>query len=360
MQVLVFQSVNTGKLEDRKTRRQERSRTRRFAYLIFISSCLLVLATACANTPAPIQTQLSAVEAAQGSGAAGFAKVTAPRTFVFPRDHGPHQEYATEWWYYTGNLDTADGRHFGYQLTFFRFGLAPNVPQRTSAWATANLYMAHFALTDVANKQFYAFERFSRSAAGLAGATGEPQFRVWLNDWQAQGSGAEGLPMRLRAQQGDVAIDLTLAGGKPVVLQGPGGVSQKGATAGNASYYYSMPRMPTNGTITVNNQSSQVNGLSWLDREFGTSSLEAGAKGWDWFAIQLADGRDLMFYRIRGTNGAGAYKFGSLVEADGRSRTLAASDVQLTASGTWRSPRSNTDYPASCTSKFPRHRSTCN
>ena len=144
-----------------------------------------------------------------GVATAGFARATAPREFVFPQDHGPHPEYAIEWWYYTGNLDTAQGRHFGYQLTFFRIGLTPTPAARASDFATSNIYMAHFALTDVANQKFYAFERFSRSAAGLAGAQGEP-FRVWLEDWDAAGAGADGLPMRLQAAQDDVAIDLTL------------------------------------------------------------------------------------------------------------------------------------------------------
>ena len=216
---------------------------------------------------------------------------------------------------------------------------------RASDFATSNIYMAHFALTDVANQKFYAFERFSRSAAGLAGAQGQP-FRVWLEDWSATGAGADGLPMRLQAAQDDVAIDLTLAGGKPVVLQGDRGLSQKGAEPGNASYYYSLTRMPTRGTIRAGTQTSDVSGLSWMDREWSTSLLGANAVGWDWFAVQLSDGRDLMYAQLRDATGAAIYSYGTLIEQDGSTRRLAQSEVVLAATGEWTSPRNGGRYPS--------------
>lgn len=315
---------------------------------------LLSLASCAATTPpAAPQTRLTVAEALAGSGAQGFAKATAPRPFVFPRDHGPHQEYATEWWYYTGNLDAADGRHFGYQLTFFRFALMPREPQRPSDWATSNIYMAHFALTDVAGRQFHAFERFSRDGAGLAGATGEP-FRVWLESWSAEGQSAEGLPMRLRAAQDDVTIDLTLDGGKPVVLQGDHGLSQKSASPGNASYYYSLTRMPTSGTIQIGGTRFEVSGSSWMDREWSTSGLGKDQIGWDWFALQLSDGRDLMFYQLRRRDGSSdPYSAGTLVSAEGTARTLHADEVTLTPEGAWQSPRDGATYPAAWRLQVP-------
>src|SRR5437867_1441494 len=214
---------------------------RYLAFVLRLSSFVFaaVLLAACAGLgaqPATPRAQLSAVQAASGADAAGFAHATAPRPFVFPHDHGPHSEYATEWWYYTGNLDADDGRHFGFQLTFFRSALAPAAPPRASDWAATNIYMAHFAVTDVGGGGFHAFDRFSRGAAGLAGATGAP-YRVWLEDWSAQGGGPEGMAMRLRAAQDDVAIDLALATDRSPALQGDRGLSQKGATSGNASYY---------------------------------------------------------------------------------------------------------------------------
>jgi predicted secreted hydrolase len=292
------------------------------------------------------------VQSAGGIATAGFARATAPREFVFPQDHGPHPDYAIEWWYYTGNLDTAQGRHFGYQLTFFRIGLTPTPPARASDFATSNIYMAHFALTDVANQKFYAFERFSRGAAGLAGAQGQP-FRVWLEDWQAAGAGADGLPMRLQAAQDDVAIDLTLQGGKPIVLQGDHGLSQKSDEPGNASYYYSLTRMPTRGSIRAGAETSDVSGLSWMDREWSTSSLGANAVGWDWFALQLSDGRDLMYAQLRDAAGNTIYSDGTLVDPAGSTRRLARSEVMLEATNEWTSPRSGGRYPSGWRLRVP-------
>jgi predicted secreted hydrolase len=315
--------------------------------LVFGLWALVLLVAACSPaTPTTSPTgQSSAVQSAGGIATAGFARATVARDFVFPLDHGPHPEYAIEWWYYTGNLDSAQGRHFGYQLTFFRIGLTATPAVRASDFATSNIYMAHFALTDVASQKFYAFERFSRSAAGLAGAQGQP-FRVWLEDWNATGAGADGLPMRLQAAQDDVAIDLMLEGGKPVVLQGDRGLSQKSDEPGNASYYYSLTRMPTRGSIRIGAETSDVSGLSWMDREWSTSSLGANAVGWDWFAVQLSDGRDLMYAQLRDATGAAIYSDGTLVDQTGATRRLARSEVSLEATGEWTSPRSGGRYPA--------------
>lgn len=292
------------------------------------------------------RTRLTVAEAVGGRARDGFARASEPRPFVFPEDHGPHQEYAVEWWYYTGNLEADGGRHFGYQLTFFRFGLAPEAPRRASAWAAGNIYMAHFALSDIGGGRFHAFERFSRDGAALAGASGDP-FRVWLEDWTTEGQGPEGLPMRLRAAEGAVAIDLALGEGKPAVLQGDRGLSQKSAEPGNASYYYSLTRMPTEGTVRVGGQSFAVRGSSWMDREWSTSALGPEQVGWDWFALQLSDGRELMYYQLRlRDGGVDPYSKGTLVAADGSSRTLAAADLRLDVLRTWPSPRSGGEYPS--------------
>ncbi len=289
------------------------------------------------------RAHLSAVQAA--SGAAGFARATAPRPLLFPRDHGPHMEYATEWWYYTGNLDTADGRHFGFQLTFFRSALAPATSPRASDWATTNIYMAHFSVTDVAGSQFHAFERFSRGAAGLAGAAGNP-YHVWLDDWSAEGGGPEGMAMRLRAAQDGVAIDLALASERAPALQGDHGLSQKGATPGNASYYYSLTRMATQGAIELGGQRYAVRGLSWMDHEFGSSAIEPGVAGWDWFGVQLSDGRDLAYARIRNADGSYGLALGALFAADGSKIDLVSDMITLEVLQTWRSPRTGVEYPA--------------
>jgi len=281
-----------------------------------------------------------------GGDTSGFARATEPRPFTFPRDHGPHLEYAIEWWYYTGNLQSPEGRRFGFQFTIFRSGLMPGDLERPSAWASSSVYMAHFALSDITGGRFDAFERFSRGAAGLAGAQSEP-FRVWLEDWVAEGLGPDGMPMRLRAAEGDVAIDLTLTAGKPPVLQGDRGLSQKSADAGNASYYYSFTRMPISGTVRIGNASYPVSGLGWMDREWSTSALGEDQVGWDWFALHLDDGRDLMFYRLRLRNGGvDPYSKGVLVSAEGTARRLNAGDVLVEPLDYWTSPRSGATYPA--------------
>jgi predicted secreted hydrolase len=325
-------------------------RYRRF--IIVLAALLLAACAGLGSAPGDQpRAQLAAVEAVSGTSAEGFARALAPRDFVFPRDHGPHPEYATEWWYYTGNLDTDDGRHFGFQLTFFRSALAPAAPARASDWGTTQLYMAHFALTDVAGERFYAFDRLSRGAAGLAGATGEP-YRVWLENWSATGSGPQGMQMHLRAAQGDVAIDLALTTDRPVVLQGDRGLSQKGSVPGYASYYYSLTRMATQGNVSVAGRRYPVHGLSWMDHEFSTNALEPGAVGWDWFAIQLDDGRDLIYAHVRNAGGRTLYASGTLVAADGTTRLLAG-DVAVEALGSWQSPRSGARYPSGWRLRVP-------
>jgi predicted secreted hydrolase len=296
---------------------------------------------------AGIQATLT-VREALGEGGAGFARALAPRALSFPADHGPHPDFRTEWWYYTGNLRTSTGRHFGFQLTFFRVGLAPPAGDepRASAWATRQLFVAHFAVTDTMGKRFHATSRLSREALGLAGAQPRP-FRVWVEDWSVAGEEPAALPMRLRAAQGEVALDLTLSAAKPVVLQGEGGLSRKSAEPGNASYYYSFTRMPATGVVRIGADSFDVEGLAWMDREWSTSALGPDLVGWDWFALQLQDGRELMFYLLRGRDGStGAFSAGSLVGADGTLRRLGPADVAIETLAHWTSPRSGVRYPA--------------
>lgn len=311
----------------------------RVGWLLVIFGLLL---SGCAAPTPTIRASLDAVGALSGSNE-GFAQVLEPRPFDFPLDHGPHPEFQTEWWYYTGNLE-ADGRRFGFQLTFFRSALAADPAARSSAWASNDIYMAHLALSDPTTGRFYAFERFSRGALGLAGASGAP-FQVFLEDWSAEGSGPEGMTMRLRAADGPINLDLTLVSAKPPALQGDRGLSQKGPSLGNASYYYSLTRIETQGTIQIEDRSYAVTGSSWMDHEWGTSALEGDAVGWDWFSVQLDDGRDLMYAQVR-TADALSYSFGSLIDPEGNLTALTSEDVTLTVLDTWRSPASGAVYPA--------------
>lgn len=296
----------------------------------------------------PIRSTLALADALGVGDTAGFLRATEPRDFTFPADHGQHPGYRTEWWYYMGNLDAADGRRLGYQLTFFRSALTHDPVARASAWAANEVYMAHFAVTDGRGKVFAAFDRFERAAVGLAGASGAP-VRVWLDDWSAAADRAEAdaFPMRLRAREEGVEIDLALERGKPPVLQGDHGLSAKGDAPGDASYYYSLTRMPTTGTVRIGGASYTVSGASWMDREWSTSSLSREQIGWDWFALQLDDGSDLMWFRLRRRDGvADPHDAGVRVDADGNARTLGAGAVDITVTETWRSPLDDTVYPA--------------
>lgn len=276
----------------------------------------------------------------------GFARAFEPRPFSFPADHGPHLDYQTEWWYYTGNLTTANGDHVGYQLTFFRRGLSPTAPARASTFATNQLYFAHFAITDVGGGDHTAFERFSRGAAGLAGASGEP-FQVWLEDWRAEALDVAGNTIRLVARDGGLALDLTLQAAKPIVAHGDRGLSPKSEVPGNASYYLSFTRMATTGSVTLGGESVLVSGESWFDHEWSTSALGAGAVGWDWFSLQLSDGGELMFFQIRREDGSlEPVSGGTLVSAEGTPLRLPASEVQIDVLDRWRSPASGAAYPA--------------
>jgi predicted secreted hydrolase len=293
----------------------------------------------------PVQANLVGLPDTASS--AGYERATGPRELVFPRDFGPHPDFQTEWWYYTGNLVGEDGRRFGFQLTFFRRALQPPVDRaaRTSDWAAEQVYLAHFTITDVQGQRFYAYERFERGAAGLAGATADPSYKVWLRDWSAEGTGPDAY--RLHAAEGDAMLDLTLMDRKGIILQGNQGYSQKGPEPGNASLYFSQPRMDAQGKITLAGKEYSVSGEVWMDREISTSALGQGQVGWDWFALQLEDGSELMAYVLRRSDGTiDEFSSGAFIAPDGTVTTLKREDYSITAEAKWRSPRSGGEYPA--------------
>ncbi len=284
---------------------------------------------------------------------AGFAQATEPDTIAFPRDLGPHEAFQTEWWYYTGNLQTTDGREFGYQFTIFRRALSPQaaVGRPQSEWRTNQIYFAHFTVSDIENETFYQQERFSRAGAGLAGAQAEP-YRVWLEDWSA----SERTPgvVTLVANSDEVSLDLTLTQSLPPILHGAGGLSQKGAEAGNASYYYSLVQQPTTGTLQLGEETVAVSGISWKDHEFSTSPLGGGTTGWDWFSIQLENGTAVMFGQIRQGDGSlSPFSSGTFIRADGTTRPLSQADIELTVTNTWQSQASGAEYPAGWEIRLP-------
>ena len=275
----------------------------------------------------------------------GFDRVLAVRPFQFPSDHGPHPNFRDEWWYVTGNLDGPNGQRFGCQITFFRHGIRRGKRPGSSHWAGQDAWMAHFALTDIANQRYSSFQRISREAIGLAGARAEP-FKVWLDDLVLEASPENGNLWHFRAHQDGIEVDLMLSPGKAPVLQGDRGLSQKSEEPGNASYYYSMTRMLANGEVRLEKGSLPVTGLAWLDREWSTSMLAPDQAGWDWFSLQLDSGEDLMFFRMRRKNGEeDPLSSGALIAPDGSSRHLMQSDVRLSTLSKCKSPKGY-DYPS--------------
>ncbi len=311
--------------------------------------CLLV--TACGRQPESDAFDLNA--ALGGAADPGFARAIGSRTFHFPQDHAAHPGFRNEWWYVTGNLQTDSGRHFGYQVTFFRIAMTPQQPASESVWATNQVWMAHVALTDVDTGEHLHDQRFARGAARLAGQADQP-FRVWLEDWQIVGNGSGDFPWAIGVKTGDFTLNLQLRPDKPPILQGDHGLSQKSSEPGNASYYYSITRLQTLGDIWRGNEHFTVSGHSWLDREWSTSALGADQAGWDWFSLQLQDGHDLMFYRLRRKSGeTDPHSAGRWVLPDAATESLAADDVTLKPLRYWQA-ESGAAYPVVWEMYLPR------
>ncbi|MGB6485406.1 MAG: lipocalin-like domain-containing protein [Steroidobacteraceae bacterium] len=266
-----------------------------------------------------------------------FAQALAPQPLEFPRDQGPHPDYRQEWWYLTGNLDAVGGERFGFELTIFRFALAPGtaaavVGSKTGAgsspWRTRQVYLGHFAVTDVARHRFRFAVQRARGALGLAGAQANP-FRVWVGNWQL------GQNVVQAAGQG-YTLSLTARPLMPPVFNGERGLSRKSGEPGNATYYYSIPRVSVQGTIVAHGRPFRVHGLAWLDREWGSGSLGPRETGWDWFGLQLSDGSCLMFYFLRDRDGTeDPYSAGTWVDSGGNARPLSRGDVRMEVLSYW-------------------------
>jgi predicted secreted hydrolase len=276
--------------------------------------------------------------------ASEWEKAIHPRNWSFPRDHGAHREYQTEWWYFTGNLSDASGKRFGYQLTFFRFGIRRDVPMNDNPWYLRDLFMGHLAVTEASSNRFRFTERISREGPGLAGAACDGM-RVRLLNWSAT---MEHSVISLAAEDGPLKIYLTLTPLKPLVIHGADGVSIKGAAAGQASFYISFTDLATEGSIRIEADGPEipVRGKSWFDHEFGSNQLAPDQEGWDWFALRLSDGSDFMLYRLRKKCGlTEPFSSGTWVNPDGTSHHLALKDFSLEVVDHWTSPRSGARYP---------------
>ncbi|GAC1412111.1 MAG: lipocalin-like domain-containing protein [Candidatus Velthaea sp.] len=273
--------------------------------------------------------------------------------FSFPRDHAAHFGYQSEWWYYTGHVRAKDGRRFGYELTFFRVGLRPGDPKAKagqSAWRGNQLYPAHFALTDESGKTFAHYERFAREALG-AGSSSAASLDVRVDSWSLKGSA----PFVMRAGAERDAISFSQVAQKAPAVHGHNGISKKAACASCASHYYSMTRLRTSGTLLHNGERLTVEGVSWMDHEFGSDELQGNQSGWDWFSIQLDDNRELMLYVLRRKDGSiTPQSSGSLVGRDGKVTYLQLSDFVTEATGSWKSPHTGGTYPSGWHVRVPK------
>jgi predicted secreted hydrolase len=288
------------------------------------------------------------VSAAGGHPATGWRCAEPGWKYEWPRDHAAHPDFKTEWWYFTGNLRAADGRRFGYQVTFFRQGVRPPAHRAAaqSRFVVDDLKFGHFTVTDVKAGQFHFSQQLQRGAFGEAGFgdAPKPEKLAWLGDWSL-GIGDDGA-MQLRASDGARSLDLKLESAKPWALHGDAGLSTKADVPGHASQYYSGTRMRSRGTLQIEGQPLAVEGESWFDHEWATNQLAPGQSGWDWFSVQLDDGTELMICRLRKKDGSvdGASS-GSFIAKDGSVRHLRLDELRLTPVKFWQSAKTRGRYP---------------
>jgi predicted secreted hydrolase len=287
----------------------------------------------------------------QGEGSFTYQLAVPGRKLAFPADHYSHPDFKIEWWYYTGHLKSESGKRYGYQVTFFRFGLRDRQPEAEEKPPLfTDLYMAHFAVSDIDQKKFVFRERINRGYQGKAGAATD-RYRVWNEDWKVEG---DLKTHRIDVNDRGTRLTIRLSSTKPPVLHGDNGLSQKGEGEGRASYYYSLTRMKTEGELTINGKTEKVEGLSWMDHEFGSNQLREDQVGWDWFSLQLDDQTEIMLYLIRRKDGSpDPYSSGTLVKADGTTKHLKLEDFQIEILGRWKSTKSGANYPMKWQVKIP-------
>lgn len=278
-----------------------------------------------------------------------FTSAVPGRVFSFPRDHGKHPDFQTEWWYFTGNVKAADKSEWGFQLTFFRRSLLAQRTPRRSSWAIRDVYPAHFALTDITANRFFHTQILSREGPGLASAASD-DLNVQVKDWSAR---QDGDVIHLRAAQDGYRLDLSLVPTKPVVLHGNAGFSRKGDTRNQASYYYSFTRLAVSGSIEFRGKAHDVRGFAWMDHEFGSSILLKDQAGWDWFSLQLDDGTDVMVFHLRKQDGSTERPFGTFVPRTGVPEDLDGRSIVITPGEMWTSPHTKAQYPLTWTVKVP-------
>ena len=289
----------------------------------------------------------------------GWRSAEAGYQYTFPRDHGSHPDFKTEWWYVTGNLRAQNGRDFGFQLTFFRQGIRPpgQRPAVRSRFVQDHFYFSHFALSDLAKGNFQFDARNVRAAFNEAGATeipkpGEPL--AWNGDWNLRWLGGE--KFDLSAAGKGAKLELTLESTKPLVTHGYDGISVKGEGTGQASHYYSATRLSAQGKIRLpdTTEAVPITGLAWLDREWSTSVLGADQLGWNWWSLHFDDGCELMLYQMRRNDGSmDPASSGTWITKEGKAGPLGVNDFKLTPGETWKSPATGGLYPTTWRVEYP-------
>jgi predicted secreted hydrolase len=269
-----------------------------------------------------------------------FPDVVPGMAIAFPRDHGSHPAFRTEWWYVTGWTTDAEGRERGVQVTFFRSRPAINEGS-TSAFAPRELLFAHAAVADPRAGRLVHDQRAARAGFGLAMASTSGA-DVRLDRWTLADGGDA---WRAHVDAREFTLDLAFRPEQPVLLQGERGVSRKGPRPGQASGYYSLPQLAIDGTIALGGAAHRVGGRAWLDHEWSSAYLAPEAAGWDWIGLNLDDGGALMAFRMRGRDGGTFWAGGTLRERSGRTRTFGPGEVAFVPGRSWRSPRTGIAYP---------------
>ena len=270
-----------------------------------------------------------------------YPEVVPGPSLVFPRDHGAHPDFRTEWWYFTGWLEGPEGKPLGFQITFFRSRPAAD-PNNQSAFAPKQIVFAHAALSDPGTGKLIHDQRMARAGFGIAGAA-IPDADVVLLDWSLQRHAGGGF--RARTPSRAFSLDLALRPTQPVMVNGDRGYSRKGPQPEQASYYYSVPQLAVTGTIVRGGTRVPVTGRAWLDREWSSTLLDPRAVGWDWAGINLDDGSALMAFQVRGRDGRALYAGGTLRRRNGRQTVLGSQDVRFVPRRRWRSPATGALYP---------------
>lgn len=267
----------------------------------------------------------------------GFAIAQPGRRFAFPRDHGSHPEFRTEWWYITGHLDASDGQRFGFQATFFR--QAKRVDGKVD-----QLHLAHAALLDAKTETFLHEEKLNRDGWDASAST--TKLEVRNGNWSLRMSDDSEQMKLVCTVKADALIELDLKPAKALVIFGKDGVSRKGASPDAASHYLTFPRLDAKGTVKQGSLTHSVKGEAWMDHEFSSSQLDEGQVGWDWAALQLKDGREVMVYRMRLADGSSdPASTLTLIARDSTLASHTSEAFQWQAIDAWQSHRTQATYP---------------